>query len=145
MNEFLDNIDLLISAIWYPIIKEIDTHSEEYRNELLYYCKWPNADAKWYYLPDGFYVIKWSKIRIQLAPATWNWVKVLQDKLLSDWVIWFDNSSKDSYILHNDYLFKSSSAAAQIVLWRSANGWTEWKNKDWKTLDEIERRNLKDN
>lgn len=143
MNEFLDNIDLLISAIWYPILKEVKESINKNNNETIYYCKGPNADAKWYYLPDWFYVLKWSKIRIKHAPATWEWVKNLQKNLLLENILENDSSDSNSYIFSTNYLFKSSSAAAQIVLWRSANWWTEWKNKEWKTLDEIERKNLK--
>ena len=38
-----------------------------------------------------------------------------------------------------DYLFKSPSAAAAVILARRANGWTEWKTKDKKTIDETIR------
>jgi hypothetical protein len=43
------------------------------------------------------------------------------------------------YILQEDVLFSSVSSAAQIVLARRANGWTEWKNKSGKTLDDLYR------
>lgn len=43
------------------------------------------------------------------------------------------------YILTEDTTFSSVSSAAQIVLARRANGWTEWKNKEGKTLDELYR------
>lgn len=36
--------------------------------------------------------------------------------------------------------FSSPSSAGQFVLGGSVNGWTEWKNKDGKTLDEIFRK-----
>ena len=36
--------------------------------------------------------------------------------------------------------FTSPSSAAMFVLGGSTNGWTEWKNKEGKTLDEIYRR-----
>jgi hypothetical protein len=45
----------------------------------------------------------------------------------------------DVYIFNEDFLFSSPSGAAGAVLGRSANGWTEWKNKDKKTIDEIYR------
>ena len=40
-----------------------------------------------------------------------------------------------------DYLFKSPSSAAGIIMGRSANGWTEWKSKNKQTLDEYYRKN----
>jgi len=37
----------------------------------------------------------------------------------------------------------SPSAAAAVVLGRRANGWTEWKDKEGKTIDEIKRKENK--
>lgn len=36
--------------------------------------------------------------------------------------------------------FNSPSSAGMFVLGGSINGWTEWKNKDGKTIDEIFRK-----
>ena len=44
------------------------------------------------------------------------------------------------FILKVSVSFTSPSTAASFVLGHSANGWTEWKNKDGKTLDELYRR-----
>ncbi|MBV5334912.1 MAG: DUF4357 domain-containing protein, partial [Sulfuricurvum sp.] len=41
-------------------------------------------------------------------------------------------------IIQTDYLFSSPSAAAAIVMGRSANGLTEWKSKSGKSLKELE-------
>ncbi|NBX51527.1 DUF4357 domain-containing protein, partial [bacterium] len=47
-------------------------------------------------------------------------------------------------LLHNSrscgYDFSSPSAAAAIVLARSANGWTEWKTKEGSTLKDGEEK-----
>lgn len=43
------------------------------------------------------------------------------------------------YKLTEDTLFSTVSSAAQIVLARNANGWTEWKNKAGKTLNDLYR------
>lgn len=44
------------------------------------------------------------------------------------------------HILKVSVSFNSPSAAGMFVLGGSINGWTEWKNKDGKTLDEIFRK-----
>ena len=46
----------------------------------------------------------------------------------------------DTYILNMSLSFSTPSAAAVFVLGGSANGWTEWKNKDSKTLTELFRK-----
>ena len=38
----------------------------------------------------------------------------------------------------DDYIFSSPSTAAAIVIGRNANGLTEWKTKNGKTLKESE-------
>jgi hypothetical protein len=48
---------------------------------------------------------------------------------------------KDSIIeFVEDMIFKTPSAASDMVLGRSSNGWTEWKDKNGKTLDEKMRK-----
>ena len=37
-----------------------------------------------------------------------------------------------------DYIFSSPSTAAVIVMGRNANGLTEWRNKEGKTLKDFE-------
>ncbi|EKE26510.1 MAG: hypothetical protein ACD_4C00256G0002 [uncultured bacterium (gcode 4)] len=140
MNEFLENLDLLISAIWYPILKDLELEKNAINNKNLYYCKWPSADASWIYFSEWLLVFKWSKSRINVLDTAWFWIKNLQEKLYNEKILKFFNN--ESYIFNEDYLFKSPSAAAWLILWRSANWWTEWKNNEWKKLDEIERKNL---
>ena len=38
----------------------------------------------------------------------------------------------------DDYIFNSPSTAAVMVMGRNANGLTEWKSKDGKTLKDFE-------
>ena len=40
----------------------------------------------------------------------------------------------DSYVLQENKLFSSVSAAASVVLGRRANGWIEWKNQEGNRL-----------
>jgi len=44
----------------------------------------------------------------------------------------------DSYVFQQDYSFSSPSTAAAIILGRSANGRTEWKDATGRTLKEIQ-------
>lgn len=47
--------------------------------------------------------------------------------------------SAERAALEDDLTFASPSAAAVFVLGGSQNGWTEWKNDEGKTLDEVYR------
>lgn len=46
----------------------------------------------------------------------------------------------EKYILNISISFTSPSTASMFALGGSTNGWTEWKGKDGKTLDELFRR-----
>ena len=46
----------------------------------------------------------------------------------------------DKYILTVTLEFNTPSGASDFVLGGSTNGWSEWKNKDGKTLDEVYRK-----
>ena len=146
MNEFLDNIDLLISAIWYPIIKDIliwnQIQIEKQKNNNLFFLKIRSCESQWIYNDDWFVVLKWSKYSIEEAKSFWWKYKQMRKDIFENWLV--ENDWKN-LILKQDYIFSTPSSAASVLAWRLANWWTEWKNKDWKTLDEIERKNLKDN
>lgn len=51
-------------------------------------------------------------------------------------IVYQDNK----HYLRKSMSFSSPSAAAYFVLGTSANGWTEWKDKSGRTLDELFRR-----
>ncbi|MDY4160980.1 MAG: DUF4357 domain-containing protein [Prevotella sp.] len=41
------------------------------------------------------------------------------------------------YVLKNDYTFASPSTASSVVLGRSSNGWTDWKDKQGRSLNTV--------
>lgn len=49
-------------------------------------------------------------------------------------------SADGKYRLQTTLVFNSPSGASDFVIGGSTNGWTEWKDKDGKTLDEIYRK-----
>lgn len=144
MEDFLDNIELLISFLGYPILTEVKI--ESLKQERKYICKWParwpDFSAIWAYIAEWFLVQKDSLAKIEIAKASANgWLKNFQLNLLEKGIIKELNS--EVFIFLDDYIFNSPSAAASFILARAANGWTEWKTEEWKTLDEIERKSLK--
>lgn len=139
MEDFLDNIELLISFLGYPILTDVKISHLEAKNE--YICKWPNAEGKWTYISEWFMVYKDSFCKKEIATASkWGWIENLQEEIILKGVV---EDIWESLVFREDYVFSSPSAAAWVVLGRSANGWIEWKMKNGKTLDEIERKKLK--
>ena len=59
----------------------------------------------------------------------------LRNRLIEEKVIVL---KEDFYEFPDDYIFSSPSTAAAMVLGRNANGLTEWRLKDGRTLKEFE-------
>lgn len=139
MNEFLENIDLLISAIWFPILKEIVSPNENSDQDNIFSIKTRGTSWKWAYTDEWFLIFKWSKWIAEVVKSFQWKAKRLRDELLEKWIIKIE---WEYIIFIEDYLWSSPSFSASILTWRPTNWWIEWKNKDWKTLDEIERKIL---
>ena len=136
--DLLDNFDtikILLSTLGFPLFDHIGKESATFKDTLI--CKGRFATAEGEYVDDGFVVYKGSTANKDLPPSTNSTIRNFREKLVSQNVL---IDMGDHLIFQEDYLFKSPSAAASQVLGRSANGWSEWKNKQGKTLDELERR-----
>lgn len=77
---------------------------------------------------EGFVVLKGSHIELNDSDSIPPGIKEARQKAAID----------ESGILQEDVLFKSPSYAAAFVIGGHANGLTEWKTEDGKTLKEIE-------
>ncbi len=61
----------------------------------------------------------------------------MRQKLIENGIL---KEAKENYVFQQGYIFNSSSTTGGVVLGRSTNGWTKWKNKDAKSLDELKRK-----
>lgn len=87
---------------------------------------------------DGecFEVLEGSEIYLA-KPVTIEKYNVQRKELLDNGnIVLIDNK----YILKTTLTFNSPSGASDFVIGGSTNGWTEWKDKDGKTLDELYRK-----
>lgn len=131
---FYDEIKLILGTLGYPIfeaIKKAETQEE------IFYCKSKDADAKGNLTEEGFVVYKGSKGNLKMSSSAGSWLENARMKLIEDGILKEENGK---FVFADDFNFSSPSAAAGIILARRANGWTEWKNSEGKTLDEMKRR-----
>jgi|SRR5690606_16247500 len=134
--DLLDNFEtlkILLSTLGFPIFEEII--NKESNREILY-CKGKDALAMGELTDDGFVVLKGSTANLSETKTAGNWVIGMRKKLKDDRIIIHD---KNIYTFQENFIFTSPSGAAAAVLGRRANGWTEWKDKEGKTIDEIYR------
>lgn len=135
MEEFIDNIKLLVNTLGHKVFEEKRELKTKHKEDIFYIQAARGADAQGEPTSDGFVVLKGSKAARtevnSMAPSFSN----LRQKLVSEGVI-VDRG--EFFEFPEEYIFSSPSTAAIVVMGRSANGLTEWKQKDGKTLREFE-------
>ena len=127
MEEFIENIRILIDTLGYRILMPAQTAND---TTIILHCK----EAKGFVSASGFVVQRGSKVSDHTAPSfepqAHSFFK-LRERLIEDGIIDLQ------YCFSNDYEFSSPSAAAAVVLGRSANGLTAWRTEDGKKLKEL--------
>ena len=126
LEEYIDYAKIIIGVLGYKVFKplnEIEINNHNYEKEILY-LKNSKVEAKCRQSSEGFVLLKGSKISKEIK------------NYLSPNLIKRREKVKNN-ILQEDMLFSSISSAAKFVLGYSINGWDVWKNKEGKTLKEI--------
>ncbi len=99
-----------------------------------------NVYAKGIYTEDGLVLLKGSKLVSEVTQElNKNYKKVLLERRTIEEngdIKIIDNCTWE---LQKDYKFSSPSLASAIVLGRSSNGWTEWKDENGKSLNDYYR------
>jgi hypothetical protein len=127
-----DTIKILVATLGYPIFDQI---KKPQKKDILY-CKGKDAKAEGEYTEDGMIVFSGSVCNLEETKSAGPYVKNWRIQLVKDGVLKPDGSV---YRFTQNHIFSSPSTAAAVVLARRANGWTEWKYNDGKTLDEVKR------
>jgi hypothetical protein len=130
-----DTIKILLSTLGYPVYEKVG--KELITSKELLILSGRNVKAEGDLIDDGFVVFKGSQAKKETVPSCHEYLVNLRLKLLRDEII----IEKDgNYEFAQDYVFNSPSTAGGVVLGRSTNGWTKWKNNSGKTLDELKRK-----
>ena len=135
--DLLDNFEtlkILLATLGYPLFESIRKEDD---TKEVFICKGKKAYAEGEMTDDGFVVYKGGKCNLEETPTLGKWVHNMRRKFIEDGVLEEENGI---LIFKSDHIFSSSSAAAATILARSSNGWTAWKNKQGKTLDELKRK-----
>ena len=143
VNTYLDNIKFILSFLGYTLFEEIPKEKETKEIYFLEDVHNKDASARGTLLSTGeFVVYVGSKARIQETESFKKHVISsfnLRQRLIKQEIL-RPLSGTNSYEFTKDYVFTSPSAAADVVHGRACNGWTGWKDRDGKTLDENKRK-----
>ena len=130
MEEFIDNIRVLINTLGYKVLVPAPqaTDTTQYL-----YCKGNNGEAKGFLSADGLTVLKGSRVSDHTVPSIEIHGKgyfLLRNKLIEDGII-IDG------LFQTDYEFNSPSAASTVILGHTSNGNTDWKSADGTPLKNL--------
>ena len=94
-----------------------------------------NVTAHGFEVAAGFVVRSASQAVKDEVPSIHSYVSDLRSELKSKGVL---HEQGDTFQFSQDYLFKSPSTASSVILGRSSNGRTEWKDTKGRTLKDIQ-------
>ncbi len=147
MTEFFQNLDLVIGTLGYKLFEPllapapstivvpaqntpVPTDSKRF---IEYFIKTSRgADAVAVFTDEGLVVRKGSRAAPSEVPSTPAWVKMARQELQATEVLVKEANGEIRFSA--DYLFSSPSAAAAVVMGRSANGPQEWKDQNGISL-----------
>lgn len=131
LEAFIDNVEIIIGALGYKVFAPLENDAANKKDDDLLYYKTAKVDAIGRITPNGFVLLKGSKIRIDAQTACRDYIvetrKKHSDKINSDG------------ITTDDIIFNSPSGAACFVLFGSVNGMDVWKNKAGKSIKQLEK------
>ena len=130
MEEFIDNVKILINTLGYKVLVPVPKANDE---TIYLYCKGSGASAKGFVSAGGFTVLEGSTVSDHTVPSLETKGKSyynLRNALIKDGTI-------SDRVFTRDYEFKAPSAASAVVLGHTSNG-----NVDWKTTDGTKLKDL---
>ncbi len=134
MEEFLDKTKMIAPILGFKIFEGLRNIDQD--NQPMFFIKAARgADAIGQPTHDGFVVLQNSRMACDCVKSFSPSLNRMRTRLIDRKII---GQKETQYVLEEDYLFSSPSTAASIVMGRNANGLTEWKTKEGKSLKDIE-------
>jgi hypothetical protein len=137
MEVFLENIQQLLPVLGVEVLVPMTVSTKGAVEPNTLHCEIKGLRANGYLTPNGFVVVGGSQAVLDERPSTqkYPWPHNMREKLMSDGIL---SAKPDHLLFSHDFEFSSPSAAASVIHGGHANGLTAWKNKDGKTLKELE-------
>ena len=140
LDEIVENTLMIIGTLGYrvfvPMTKEVSQDLTDNHSTYLYLkrkTKKSNKviEATCERTTEGFVVLEGSQVEIKDSPYLPASLKEMRQNLIASRVI-------QDGVLKEKQLFSSPSYAAAFLLGMQTNGRTDWKNRDGRTLKELE-------
>jgi hypothetical protein len=134
-QDIFETLRTLVATLGQPLFEPLAKSKDAVPQDELFFCKSANYDAVGQYTAEGLVVLKGAKARKEVAPSMAKSGNK-REALIADGALKLEG---ECYVFQRDVLFKSPSGASDTVTGASTNGWTLWKTKEGKTLDELKR------
>jgi hypothetical protein len=134
IDEFFEDIKFIMSFLGYSFF----TPTKQSAKQTTFYCTRNGIEAKGFYDGSNFVVLKGSLI--------WETEKESYKLSLKRLELQKNNKLEklgNFFITKQDFTFSSPSSASSFCVGASSNGWTNWKDKNGNTLDELIRKKAK--
>ena len=135
MEEFIGNIKMLVNSPGHKVFDDKRELNIQLKNETFYIKAARGADGQGEPSADGFVVFKGSKAATSVVNSSPTSFIEFRQKLINEGLLILNGEFLE---FSDDYIFSSPSTAAAMTMGRNANGLTEWKQKDGKTLKDFE-------
>jgi len=129
-----ETIKVLLSTLGYPVFDSIN--KSQIAKKELFFIDSKGIKAEGDLIDDGFVVFKDSEAVVKNTRSCHHYVLTTRKKLEDNGILVHQNNK---LLFTENYIFSSPSTAAAVILGSTANGWTTWKDKKGKTLDELKR------
>ena len=137
-EDHFDAILLLLGTLGLPVFKPLHAKESAQQNlDQVFWAKARGSSARGMMVDEGFVLLAGSQGPSSVTQSFSQRQRELRDKLVEQGTATTENGC---YEIVQDLLLGSPSAASDIILGRSSNGWTEWKDDRGRTLDEVYRK-----
>ena len=142
MEYYLEQMKLILPVMGFKFLISSTvkiTEDSTSANQLLesrkevWYIKTPSISGKMIESDQGYIVLKGSEAKRELSKSCTETYRKLRRKLLETKIL---KEGGTKLLFAEDAIFNSPSAAANMVLGRNSNGYTEWIDENGLTLKE---------
>ena len=132
LEEFIDYAKVVMGILGHKVFIPLDEVIDDVPNTNVakLYLKKRGSEATGSLTSEGFVVCKGSKLTASPVPSCPDWLKNFRMQ--------YANKITKDFVLMEDIVFNSPSAAAGFCVLGSENGRIAWKTESGKTLKELE-------